>query len=68
MALTSIKLPIEALTEYIDKVSPAHKTAALYEADKKAAMNFLSGIAEKDPELAQQYLSSDENLKQGIGN
>lgn len=57
----------EALTEYIDKVSPAHKTAALYEADKKAAMNFLSGIAEKDPELAQQYLSSDENLKRVLG-
>lgn len=57
----------EKLVEYIDKVSPAHRTAALYEADKKAAMNFLTGVAETNPELAKQYLSSDENLKRVLG-
>lgn len=57
----------ETLTKYIEKVSPAYKNAALYEADKKAVTNFLVGVAENNPELAKQYLESDENLKKVVG-
>lgn len=54
----------ETLSDYMDKVSPNNKAQALKEFDNKQMTGLFTGMAETQPELAQQILDNPELFKQ----